>query len=323
MYRSIRLLLVLMLTLAPLVLSNASASAAQPVFTITPDPATGGDTVTFSGTQCLPTSSDPSDQGPLVYLAVQGADEGFSDAITPEPDGSWSYAVALPEAISTQRTTFDAVCDGYTSSFAYAPVTLMIHGSSDGAYLFLPAFVDDWNRPAVLQASRSYEFDAFGFLPGEEVALELHSDAVRLGTYVVDDRGELVSRFTLPAGTAAGHHELQLTGSTSEVTASLPVIVSPLLTTTSPPVSAPSTAPSSTAVSSFSTSGTTTASSDGTTVTAGTTVTLTSTTSVSGPVLAATGTPVAGLATVGATLALLGSGLILSTSFPARRRRSH
>ncbi|MDR1806849.1 MAG: hypothetical protein LBR33_02875, partial [Propionibacteriaceae bacterium] len=63
-----------------------------------------------------------------------------------------------------------------------------------------------------------------GFMPGESVTGTMHSDPLDLGVQVADDNGEVTFIWTIPAGTAAGTHTVELTGDeTGTVTTTLDV----------------------------------------------------------------------------------------------------
>ena len=319
-----KLLIVAALVAAPMALAVGPASAAPaapvaPTFVITPNPAVPGDNVVFSGTGCVGQDSDPTSAPPQVTLYVVDAqlparagraankkfaagDDGGNPVVTPNPDGTWSYSLPLPDQYPSLKITFGAVCDTYTGSFQYTPVTLTINGNVDlGAGMFLPDFL---TSTPVLHAGLSYTVDAYGFEPGEKVDLLIHSTPVQIATFVADEDGLIDEKtFTVPVGTIGGAHTLELVGEDSDVTTSLPieVIAAPATTTVTATVIA-----------------TTTVSSTPTT----TPSTTTTSTTASGPVLASTGTTAAPQMTaVGLLLTLGGVGTLLF----ARRRgsRSH
>jgi hypothetical protein len=87
--------------------------------------------------------------------------------------------------------------------------------------------------------------DAAGFAPDETVDETLHSTPVPLGSVTADGSGNVSATVTIPVSTPAGPHELLLTGETSGLTATLPVLVPapmapPVFTTDSPPLTVPS-----------------------------------------------------------------------------------
>lgn len=51
-----------------------------------------------------------------------------------------------------------------------------------------------------------------GFKPGEKVTVTLHSEPQTVGTFTADENGTVTATFTLPAGTAAGEHDLVFEG---------------------------------------------------------------------------------------------------------------
>lgn len=81
--------------------------------------------------------------------------------------------------------------------------------------------------------------DGSGFAPDETVDETLHSAPVALGSVTANASGNVSTTVTIPTGTPAGPHELLLTGETSGLTATLPVLVpaaptKPVFTTDSP-----------------------------------------------------------------------------------------
>jgi lysophospholipase L1-like esterase len=88
---------------------------------------------------------------------------------------------------------------------------------------------------------------ASGYAPDETITIVLHSTPAVLGTVTADSSGDVKVKVTIPPGTLAGSHELLLTGSTSGITLTLPVLVSSSLVSPPPvspaPVSAPASAP--------------------------------------------------------------------------------
>ncbi|HWS48371.1 MAG TPA: LPXTG cell wall anchor domain-containing protein, partial [Acidimicrobiia bacterium] len=81
-----------------------------------------------------------------------------------------------------------------------------------------------------------------GWEPGSTVGLELHSSVVSLGQAAVGADGRFSTTVTIPAGTAAGSHEIVVSGADSTgtaQTASAPVTVesgvSPQASTTTAP----------------------------------------------------------------------------------------
>lgn len=64
-----------------------------------------------------------------------------------------------------------------------------------------------------------------GFMPGESVAITLHSTPIVLGSAVADAGGRVVATVTIPADIEVGDHRIELTGQSSGVTVSVPVEV--------------------------------------------------------------------------------------------------
>ncbi|MCL2317206.1 MAG: hypothetical protein FWC46_09015, partial [Actinomycetia bacterium] len=64
-----------------------------------------------------------------------------------------------------------------------------------------------------------------GFLPGEDVTATMYSDPYTIGTQPADSNGEVTFTWTVPAGTPAGAHTVELVGADSGTTASAPLTV--------------------------------------------------------------------------------------------------
>ena len=65
---------------------------------------------------------------------------------------------------------------------------------------------------------------AGGFLPGEQVRIELHSEPIVLGTVQADENGNVRATVNLPAG-VTGQHELVLIGETSGIEVRMPITI--------------------------------------------------------------------------------------------------
>lgn len=80
---------------------------------------------------------------------------------------------------------------------------------------------------------------AWGFEPGASVNVYLHSTPVLLGTFTADGRGWIDVHVTLPAGTAAGSHQIEATGPGPDGAA---VSVAHVIQVAAPAATAPDTA---------------------------------------------------------------------------------
>ncbi|SDP50508.1 hypothetical protein SAMN04515671_4535 [Nakamurella panacisegetis] len=322
-----KLLVTAALVVAPMTfaLGTASAGAPAPTFTISPNPATPGSTVVFSGTGCRGQETDPEGKQPHVTLYAidvtptlasaarparqfKAADNQVVAVVPVNPDGTWSFTPEpIPDPYPSAEIDFGATCDTYTDSFQYKPVTFTINGNVSSAAMFLPDFLMD---TPILNAGKSYDVDALGFEPGETVDLYIHSTPVKIASYVADADGVIdTKKFTIPLDTVGGAHTLELVGESSAVTTSLAieVMAAPVNTTTT--VTATTTVPTMVPATSGDPA-TTTSTTAGATTTTG------------APILASTGVSAAPQMTaVGLLLTLGGLGTLLF----ARRRgsRSH
>ncbi|WP_308797433.1 family 78 glycoside hydrolase catalytic domain [Agromyces silvae] len=66
--------------------------------------------------------------------------------------------------------------------------------------------------PSLIGAGGEVHVSATGFAPGEQVRIELRSDPVLLATVTADAEGRVDATVTIPKTTAAGAHQLVLTG---------------------------------------------------------------------------------------------------------------
>ncbi|MET3806559.1 hypothetical protein ABIB25_003575 [Nakamurella sp. UYEF19] len=327
----------------PMISFGVGAAAAAPLpgptFTVSPNPVVGGNTVTFSGTGCLARPGDPKGSVPIVTITVVDepvvetkarvdpmADNGDLTT-TPKADGTWSLALPVPDYVAGDFQ-FGAVCDGYSWSISYNPVTLHVDYNPNSTPQILLLDFPDSNLPT-LTTGTSYDVLGEGFKPGEKVQIVLHSDPLVLATVVADPQVGLVfGSFTIPTGTAAGAHTLSLQGVSSGKTATQNILVAGVtVTTVVTTVTATDTAIPATSGAEASSGSSSSTGSDTPTLT---TVTLTSasaggiTTITSEVDLASTGTPAQSMASFGALLVMLGAGTLLITRRIGRRpRRQH
>ena len=89
----------------------------------------------------------------------------------------------------------------------------------------------DSDTPA---AGATLHITAWGFEPGGSVSLYLHPAPVLLGTFTADGLGWIDVRVTLPAGTAAGSHQIEATGPGSAGTVSVEHAITVVTSAASP-----------------------------------------------------------------------------------------
>ncbi|QRV02425.1 exo-alpha-sialidase [Arcanobacterium phocisimile] len=74
------------------------------------------------------------------------------------------------------------------------------------------------------QRGETVTFAFAGFKPGEQVTIEVHSDVVKLGTFVADSDGKVSTQWSIPTDFATGLHHVIARGETSgEVKAELTI----------------------------------------------------------------------------------------------------
>lgn len=69
--------------------------------------------------------------------------------------------------------------------------------------------------PSTPSAGGSVTIDSSGWMHDTDVTITLHSNPVVLGTVTADANGDVHAVETIPAGTAAGAHTIELTGTDS------------------------------------------------------------------------------------------------------------
>ncbi|MCW2523365.1 MAG: Ig-like domain repeat protein, partial [Frankiales bacterium] len=233
--------------------------------TLTPANA-GGSVEFFDGQTSLGRSSVSADQAKITTTALAEGDHSVTAVFTP------AYPLVLTAATS------DAVTLTVKAAAIMAPPT------SDGQTL---------TPNQTLHAGDQLTLSAAGFVPGETVAIVLHSTPQTLGTVQADSNGNVTANVTIPSGLPAGKHTLSLVGQAD--------------TTSYTFVIAAAAAATSTAAGTDPTAATSAAAADPTAAAS------------SGSSLASTGAKVIPAAL--AALLLIGGGFLLMGG--ARRRRSH
>jgi hypothetical protein len=69
--------------------------------------------------------------------------------------------------------------------------------------------------PSTPSAGGDITIDSSGWMHDTDVTITLHSDPVVLGTVTADANGDVHTTVSIPAGTAAGAHTIELTGTDS------------------------------------------------------------------------------------------------------------
>lgn len=177
-------------------------------------------------------TSDPWDYG--LSIRTQGGQLSNSFAISWTSLAPFHPTPAGQAAIANLMRPVVAKALGITGTgAAFTSVSDNGGGSTDGV---------------TAQPGDPVSVNGSGYTPGETVDETLHSTPVSLGSVMANGSGDVSATVTIPIGTPAGAHELLLTGESSGLTASLPVLVpapstAPVFTTDSPPTTVPSGTP--------------------------------------------------------------------------------
>jgi hypothetical protein len=241
----------------------SSGSSVMVTATLAPANA-GGSVEFFDGQTSLGASSPSAGQAKITTAALTEGAHSLTAVFTP------AYPLVLTSSTS------DAVTLTVKAAATMAPPT------SDGQAL---------TPNQTLKAGDKVTLSAAGFVPGETVAVVVHSAPQTLSSVQADSSGNVSATVTIPSGLAAGTHTLSLIGQAD--TTSYTFVIAAAAPTTS--------AATSTAAGAASADPTETAAAS------------------SGGSLASTGAKVIPAAL--AALALIGGGFLLMGG--ARRRRSH
>ena len=156
----------------------------------------------------------------VITLGAHGVKNPVNESFTPVSFGSvYDQAPAAQEQAPTQAGPDGAAPT--PEQAAPAPTTPAAASPRSGRAVPAAVAVDR----ATAVAGRALTFTARGFTPGEQVVAVLDDGVVALGPMVAGTAGEVAGVLQLPADTAAGTHELRLTGAASgtEVTQNFPV----------------------------------------------------------------------------------------------------
>ena len=132
---------------------------------------------------------------PLTY----GTGGGPTTTTTTTPGATTTTASGATTTTTAGATTTTAA--GATTTTSAGATTTTSPTNADGSV-----------TPSTVAPDGSVTVESTGWKASSSVAATLHSDPVSLGTLTADADGKVSGAFTVPAGTAAGAHTIELTG---------------------------------------------------------------------------------------------------------------
>jgi len=129
-------------------------------------------------------------------------DTATDDAAT---DDAATDDTATDDTATDDTATDDTATDDTATDDSVTDDSATDDGDDNGALSI------DVEHP-VIQVGAQQTAVGHGFEPGEEVAGEMHSETLELGTVTADDNGDATFTWTIPAGTTLTTHEVELTG---------------------------------------------------------------------------------------------------------------
>jgi hypothetical protein len=204
---------------------------------VSPSTVVRGATFTVSGQECL---SQVSDHPSTVYVSIDTA--GFM--ATPDSDGIWSLTV--DSSVLVLPGTYDvlASCDGYLSSFRYAPGSVTITSptttttssststvttssassttSTSAACKPTLVLVD---YPGSVAQGHTVHVSVSCYRPGETLQVIMHSSPIVLTTLIADSSGNASGTVTIPLDATIGAHTISVVGEFSGVSLEAPIDV--------------------------------------------------------------------------------------------------
>jgi len=204
--------------------SGKSGTATITVTTPAPVPSAPDSTVAKDGSTATTT-------GGAARLA-DGKDSYTITVKANDADGKLVSGVAGQLAVTTAKgVTVSKITDNkdgtYTFTVASATpgnylVTVTLNGTAVGDPV--PVNFIAATDPPKQVVGNVQTADGLGFLPGEKVAVTVHSTTLNLGTFTADQTGKVHVSFTVPAAFADATHKVTFAGVTSgTVTASFTV----------------------------------------------------------------------------------------------------
>lgn len=202
--------------------TTAPTGAATAEETISPDRGPIGTTVTIRGTVEAPCATDGSVTAEIG--AEYGSRPDGSGATTATwigtgeaVAGTYTITATIPDRIGDSPGTATGPGDHRIHVYCVNPA-VSVHPFLVGTTIFTVADDGTPATPGVtldastVTAGGPVSFSADGFAPDSQVAVELHSEPVALGTVRADAAGHVAGTVTIPSDTPAGDHDLVLIG---------------------------------------------------------------------------------------------------------------
>jgi Carboxypeptidase regulatory-like domain len=208
----------------------STSSGATPVTVVDGADSTGVDAqlaanVTIKGSVLIDGSTDlRGHSSKIAVIAAVGNDYVGMSYV--HPDGTYSITVG-PGTYTVKVELTEglgyAIAPQYYSHASSAadatPVVVSSTGDTTGIDFDLSSLTAKVALSAgTVQPGGAVHVTGAGFVPGESVAVELHSDPIALGTVTADSDGVVDTTVTIPADAPAGAHRIVLTGQMSTLT---------------------------------------------------------------------------------------------------------
>jgi len=209
---------------------SAAADVSLPSPTVVSGTVSPGGTLIVSGTGCSAATVGEYVTGVDVGISYGQAGDGMS--ITPDTaNGYWSVQLTLPATLPAGTYPVSAYCGTYNGDIAYPQVQATVGAgaatvtkATNGVVTVTATPGQSLTPDAPAAPGEVRVLKLTGYTPGEEVKLVLHSTPRTIGTFTADAQGIVTARFSVPAGTPAGAHELKVTRADGSVV-SYPVTV--------------------------------------------------------------------------------------------------
>jgi hypothetical protein len=169
-----------------------TTTAPTPTPTPTPTPSSSGTTAPSSVAPSSSGSSSPGSSSP------GSSSPASSDPASPSPSPSSSNSTASSSGPQPSSSS--------ASTSSPSPVVGAI--GPDGSPL---------TTDPTLSSGEGVQLVAAGFVPGEQVAITLHSTPQALGSVAADSTGTVNFAFTVPAGLPAGTHHVEFAGASRDI----------------------------------------------------------------------------------------------------------
>ncbi|MFB7842844.1 collagen binding domain-containing protein [Microbacterium sp. NPDC056052] len=208
----------------------ANSKDATPVTVVDGADSTGIDAqlaanVTIKGSVLIDGSTDLRGNSSKIAVVAAVGNEYVGMSYV-RPDGTYSITVA-PGTYTVKVELTEglgyAIAPQYYSHASSAadatPVVVSSTGDTTGIDFDLSSLTAKVELSAgTVQPGAAVHVTGSGFMPGESVAIELHSDPISLGTLTAGSDGVVDTTVTIPADAPAGAHRIVLTGQRSTLT---------------------------------------------------------------------------------------------------------